>query len=203
MLTPRPIARTVWLALPATGALAGLVRSTPCAWTPAALAWALVMALSGVLSWRREMRLQATDRYLAAPPKAASPSALPDFGPLGGDELPAALHRLDRALAERRAPARDRAAGLDLAGCAARSVAAGRRRADRGQRQPGADPAVRRRSQQPAARGRAARSRPAGGGRSGAAGRGNTELTLQLPGPPGARSGSRSCRSGCAASRRP
>ena len=103
MLTTRPIARAVWLALPATGALAGLVLLDYLRWTPAVLAWALVMALSGVLSWRREMRLQATDRYLAALAEGRQPERLPDFGLLGGDELVTALHRLDRALAERQA----------------------------------------------------------------------------------------------------
>jgi two-component system phosphate regulon sensor histidine kinase PhoR len=103
VLKTRPIARAVWLALPATGALAGLVLLDYLAASPALLAWALVMALSGVLSWRREMRLHATDRYLAALAEGRQPERLPDFGPLGGDELATALHRLDRALAERQA----------------------------------------------------------------------------------------------------
>ncbi len=103
MLTPRPFARTIWLALPATGALAGLVLFGALDPGPAVLAWAVVLALSGVLAWRRETRLQATDRYLAALAEGRQPQPLPDFGLLGGDELATALHRLDRALAERQA----------------------------------------------------------------------------------------------------
>jgi two-component system phosphate regulon sensor histidine kinase PhoR len=99
----RPIARTIWLALPATGALAALVLLDHLLLTPALLAWGLVLALSSVLAWRREVRLHATDRYLAALAEGRQPEPLPDFGPLGGDELATALHRLDRALAERQA----------------------------------------------------------------------------------------------------
>jgi two-component system phosphate regulon sensor histidine kinase PhoR len=99
----RSIARTIWLALPASGALAGLVLLGFLAVMPALAAWGVVLALSGVLAWRRERRLQATDRYLAALAEGRQPDPLPDFGPLGGDELATALHRLDRALAERRA----------------------------------------------------------------------------------------------------
>jgi two-component system, OmpR family, phosphate regulon sensor histidine kinase PhoR len=103
MSTPRPIARTIWLALPASGVLAGLVLLDFLAVTPALAGWGVVLALSGMLAWRRERRLQATDRYLAALAEGHQPDPLPDFGPLGGDELATALHRLDRALAERRA----------------------------------------------------------------------------------------------------
>ena len=103
MPTPRPIARTIWLALPATVALAGLVALGHLAVVPALVAWLLVLALSGGLAWVRERRLRATHRYLAALAEGRQPEPLPDFGPLGGDELATALHRLDRALAERRA----------------------------------------------------------------------------------------------------
>ena len=41
MLTPRPIARTIWLALPATVALAGLVALGHLALVPALVAWLL------------------------------------------------------------------------------------------------------------------------------------------------------------------
>ncbi|MGH6920102.1 MAG: hypothetical protein ACREJ0_20640, partial [Geminicoccaceae bacterium] len=103
MPATRSIARTIWLALPASGALAGLVLLGFLAVMPALAAWGVVLALSGVLAWRRERRLQATDRYLAALAEGRQPEPLPDFGPLRGDELATALHRLDRALAERRA----------------------------------------------------------------------------------------------------
>ena len=103
MLRSRPIARTIWLALPATVALAALVALGHLAVAPALLAWLLVLALSGGLAWVRERRLRATHRYLAALAEGLQPEPLPDFGPLGGDELATALHRLDRALAERRA----------------------------------------------------------------------------------------------------
>jgi two-component system phosphate regulon sensor histidine kinase PhoR len=103
MLTPRPIARTIWLALPATVALVGLLALGYLTFAPALLAWLLVLALSGGLAWVRERRLRATHRYLAALAEGSQPEPLPDFGPLGGDELATALHRLDRALAERRA----------------------------------------------------------------------------------------------------
>jgi hypothetical protein len=103
MPTPRPIARTIWLALPATVALAGLVVLNYLAIVPALVAWLLVLALSGGLAWVRERRLRATHDYLAALAEGRQPEPLPDFGPLGGDELATALHRLDRALAERRA----------------------------------------------------------------------------------------------------
>jgi two-component system, OmpR family, phosphate regulon sensor histidine kinase PhoR len=103
MLTSRPIARTIWLALPATVALAALVVLDRLDVVPALVAWLLVLALSGGLAWVRERRLRATHRYLAALAEGRQPDPLPDFGPLGGDELATALHRLDRALAERRA----------------------------------------------------------------------------------------------------
>jgi two-component system phosphate regulon sensor histidine kinase PhoR len=103
MFTTRPIARTIWLALPATATLAGLVVLKYLGLVPALVAWLLVLALSGVLAWVRERRLRATQRYLAALAEGRQPEPLPDFGPLGGDELATVLHRLDRALAERRA----------------------------------------------------------------------------------------------------
>jgi two-component system, OmpR family, phosphate regulon sensor histidine kinase PhoR len=103
MPTPRPIVRTIWLALPATLALAGLVVLDYLASIPALVAWLLVLAISGVLAWVRERRLRGTHRYLAALAEGRQPEPLPDFGPLGGDELATVLHRLDRALAERRA----------------------------------------------------------------------------------------------------
>jgi two-component system phosphate regulon sensor histidine kinase PhoR len=103
MLMSRPIARTTWLALPATAALVGLVVLDRLDLAPALAAWLLVLALSAVLAWVRERRLRATQRYLAALAEGRQPEPLPDFGPLGGDELATALHRLDRALAERRA----------------------------------------------------------------------------------------------------
>jgi two-component system phosphate regulon sensor histidine kinase PhoR len=103
MPASRSIARTIWLALPATVALAGLVVLGYVAFTPALLAWLLVLALSGVLALVRERRLRATHRYLAALAEGRQPDPLPDFGPLGGDELATVLHRLDRALADRRA----------------------------------------------------------------------------------------------------
>jgi two-component system, OmpR family, phosphate regulon sensor histidine kinase PhoR len=103
VLAPRLIARTSWLALPATVALVGLVVLGYLQLVPALVAWLLVLALSGVLAWARERRLRATQRYLAALAEGQQPEPLPDFGPLGGDELATALHRLDRALAERQA----------------------------------------------------------------------------------------------------
>jgi two-component system phosphate regulon sensor histidine kinase PhoR len=103
MPSPRSIARTIWLALPATVALAALVVLGYLTMVPALVAWLLVLALSGGLAWVRERRLQATHRYLAALAEGRQPEPLPDFGPLGADELATALHRLDRALAERRA----------------------------------------------------------------------------------------------------
>ncbi|HEX5078822.1 MAG TPA: histidine kinase dimerization/phospho-acceptor domain-containing protein, partial [Geminicoccaceae bacterium] len=103
MLMRRPIARTVWLALPATVALAGLVVLDHLALVPALVAWLLVLALSGGLAWVRERRLRATQRYLGALAEGRQPEPLPEFGRLGDDELATALHRLDRALAERQA----------------------------------------------------------------------------------------------------
>ncbi|MGH6914419.1 MAG: sensor histidine kinase, partial [Geminicoccales bacterium] len=103
MLTTRPIVRTVWLALPGTLALAALVLLGFLKVAPALLAWLLALALGGGLAWLRERHLRATDRYLAALAEGREPEPLPELGPLGGDELATALHRLDRALAERRA----------------------------------------------------------------------------------------------------
>ena len=103
MIASRPIARTIWLALPATVALAALMLLEFLAVLPGLLAWLLVLAVSGGLAWVRERRLRATGRYLAALTEGRQPEPLPDFGPLGGDELATALHRLDRALAERQA----------------------------------------------------------------------------------------------------
>ncbi len=107
MLTLRPIARAIWLALPATAALAGLVVLGHLALPPALLAWLLVLVLSAVFAWLRERRLRATQRYLTALAEGRQPEPLPDFGTPDGDELATALHRLDRALAERRARQRE------------------------------------------------------------------------------------------------
>ena len=97
---------------------------------------------------------------------------------------------------------RDRPPGLDPSRRAARSLLllAGAR--GRGQRQPGGDRAVRRtiRANRPLE----AQLRDPGllaAVDQAQQGRGNTELALQLPGPRGAPSGSRSCRCGCAGSR--
>ena len=60
------------------------------------------LLLSGALSWLRERRLEATGRYLAALAEGREAVPPPEFGPLGGEELATALHRLDRALAEQR-----------------------------------------------------------------------------------------------------
>jgi two-component system, OmpR family, phosphate regulon sensor histidine kinase PhoR len=98
----RLLARTVWLALPASLILVALVLLGELAWQPAAVAWALGLALSGALAWLRERRLQATGRYLEALAEGREAAPLPEFGALGGDELATALHRLDRALAEQR-----------------------------------------------------------------------------------------------------
>ncbi len=98
----RLLARTVWLALPASLALLGLAALGKVAWPPAGLAWLLGLALSGALAWLRERQLQATGRYLEALADGRQAAPLPGFGPLGGDELATALHRLDRALAEQR-----------------------------------------------------------------------------------------------------
>jgi two-component system phosphate regulon sensor histidine kinase PhoR len=102
MQPTRLLARTVWLALPASVALLGLTVLGELAWLPAGLAWLLGLALSGALAWLRERRLEATGRYLEALAEGREAAPLPEFGPLGGDELATALHRLDRALAEQR-----------------------------------------------------------------------------------------------------
>jgi two-component system phosphate regulon sensor histidine kinase PhoR len=99
----RLLIRTVWLALPVTITLLVVTvfnHLTPWA---ALLAWLLGLILSGVLAWRRERRLQAMGSYLTALAEGREPPPLPDFGPLGGDELATVLHRLDRALSEERA----------------------------------------------------------------------------------------------------
>ena len=63
----------------------------------------LGLLLSGVLAWLRERRLETTGRYLTALAEGREPPPLPEFGPLGSDELATVLHRLDRALSEERA----------------------------------------------------------------------------------------------------
>jgi two-component system phosphate regulon sensor histidine kinase PhoR len=102
MRPQRLLLRSVWLALPATLALLGLVLLADLAVAPALLAWLLALALSAALSWLRERRLEATGRYLAALAEGRDAVPPPEFGPLGGEELSTALHRLDRALAEQR-----------------------------------------------------------------------------------------------------
>ena len=99
----RLLVRTVWLALPVTVTLLilAVLRHLPL-WA-ALLAWLLGLVLSGVLAWLRERRLQATGSYLTALAEGRPPAPLPDFGWLGGDELATVLHRLDRALSEERA----------------------------------------------------------------------------------------------------
>ena len=99
----RPLlARTIWLALPVTITLLVLAAFDHLTIRAALLAWVLGLVLSGVLAWRRERRLQATRGYLAALAEGREPPPLPEFGPLGGDELATVLHRLDRALSEER-----------------------------------------------------------------------------------------------------
>jgi two-component system phosphate regulon sensor histidine kinase PhoR len=100
---PRLLVRTIWLALPVTVALLVLAVFGHLALWAALLAWLLGLILSGALAWLRERRLQATGRYLNALAEGRAPPPLPEFGPLGGDELATVLHRLDRALAEERA----------------------------------------------------------------------------------------------------
>jgi len=102
MRPQRLLLRSAWLALPASLALLGLVAFAGLGWSAALLAWLIALMLSGALSWLRERRLEATGRYLAA--LADGREAVPpsEFGPLGGEELATALHRLDRALAEQR-----------------------------------------------------------------------------------------------------
>jgi two-component system phosphate regulon sensor histidine kinase PhoR len=99
----RLLARTVWLALPVTITLLVLAVFGHLALWAALLAWLLGLILSGALAWRRERRLEATGRYLTALAEGREPRPLPEFGPLGGDELATVLHRLDRALSEERA----------------------------------------------------------------------------------------------------
>ncbi|HZA67657.1 MAG TPA: hypothetical protein VE592_11940, partial [Geminicoccaceae bacterium] len=99
----RLLVRTVWLALPASVALLALAVFGHLALQAALLAWLLGLILSGALAWLRERRLEATGRYLEALAEGRETTPPPEFGPLGGDELATALHRLDRALAERRA----------------------------------------------------------------------------------------------------
>ena len=98
----RLLARTVWLALPVTLALVGLLAFQHLQLVPALVAWLVGLIVSGGLAWLREHRLEATGRYLEALAEGREPEPLPDFGLLGDDELATALHRLDRALAEER-----------------------------------------------------------------------------------------------------
>ncbi|HEX5795815.1 MAG TPA: histidine kinase dimerization/phospho-acceptor domain-containing protein, partial [Geminicoccaceae bacterium] len=102
MRPKRLLLRSLWLALPVTLALLGLILFADIAARPALLAWLLGLVLSGALAWLRERRLEATGRYLEALAEGREPEPLPDFGPLGDDELATALHRLDRTLAEQR-----------------------------------------------------------------------------------------------------
>ena len=99
----RLLVRTVWLALPVTITLLVLAVFGHLALWAALLAWLLGLILSGALAWLRERRLVATGRYLTALAEGCEPPPLPEFGPLGGDELATVLHRLDRALSEERA----------------------------------------------------------------------------------------------------
>ena len=99
----RLLVRTVWLALPVTVTLLILATLRHLPFWAALLAWLLGLVLSGVLAWLRERRLQATGSYLTALAEGRPPAPLPDFGWLGGDELATVLHRLDRALSEERA----------------------------------------------------------------------------------------------------
>ena len=99
----RLLVRTAWLALPVTITLLVLAGSDHLPLGAALLAWLLGLILSGVLAWLRERRLEATGRYLTALAEGREPPPLPEFGPLGGDELATVLHRLDRALSEERA----------------------------------------------------------------------------------------------------
>jgi two-component system phosphate regulon sensor histidine kinase PhoR len=103
MRPTRLLLRSVWLALPVSLALLGLVLFADLALRPALLAWLLGLALSVALAWLRERRLEATGRYLEALAEGREAPPPPEFGPLGGEELATALHRLDRALAEQRA----------------------------------------------------------------------------------------------------
>jgi two-component system, OmpR family, phosphate regulon sensor histidine kinase PhoR len=102
MRPQRLLLRSIWLALPATVALLGLLAFADLAVGPALLGWLLALLLSAALSWLRERRLDATGRYLAALAEGREAVPPPEVGALGGEELAAALHRLDRALAEQR-----------------------------------------------------------------------------------------------------
>ena len=204
MPTPRPIARTIWLALPATVALRGPRALGHLALVPALVAWLVVLALSGGLAWVRERRLRATHRYLAALAEGrAAGSRCPISGRSAATSSPTALHRLDRALAERRARQQetDQLVSTLLDALPDPVLLVGRR-ARRGQRQPGGDRAVRRRSERPAARGPAARSRacsrPSIRRRRATA---TPSSRCSCRARRGAPSASRSCRCGCAASR--
>jgi two-component system phosphate regulon sensor histidine kinase PhoR len=110
----RLLARTVWLALPVTITLLILALFNHLSLPAAVLAWGLGLVLSGVLAWLRERRLQATRGYLAALAEGREPPPLPEFGPLGGDELATVLHRLDRALSEERARRAETDRGLRM-----------------------------------------------------------------------------------------
>jgi two-component system phosphate regulon sensor histidine kinase PhoR len=99
----RLLFRTVWLALPVTITLLILATFKHLTLWAALLAWVLGLILSGVLAWLRERQLDATGRYLTALAEGREPPPLPEFGPLGSDELATVLHRLDRALSEERA----------------------------------------------------------------------------------------------------
>src|SRR5262245_41591582 len=99
----RRLLRTPWLARPVTIPLLILTALSDLTPWAALLAWLLGLILSGVLAWRRERRLEATGSYLTALAEGREPPPLPEFGPLGGDELATVLHRLDRALSEERA----------------------------------------------------------------------------------------------------
>jgi two-component system phosphate regulon sensor histidine kinase PhoR len=99
----RLLVRTVWLALPVTIALFVVAMFGHLAPRAALLAWLLGLILSGGLAWLRERRLEATGRYLTALAEGRQPPPLPEFGWLGGDELATILHRLDRAWSEERA----------------------------------------------------------------------------------------------------
>jgi two-component system phosphate regulon sensor histidine kinase PhoR len=99
----RLLVRSIWLALPVTITLLVLAVFGHIALWAAFLAWLLGVILSGVLAFLRERQLEATGRYLTALAEGRQPPPLPEFGPLGGDELATVLHRLDRALAEERA----------------------------------------------------------------------------------------------------
>ena len=171
MRPQRLLLRSVWLALPASVALLGLVLLAGLAWPPALLAWLLGLLLSGALSWLRERRLELTGRYLAALAEGREAAPPPEFGPLGGEELADALHRLDRALAEQR----ERRAETDrllatLLDALPDPLAAGRPRRRRGRRQQGRGGAVRPPAGRPADRGEPARPGAARRGRRGARG---------------------------------